>query len=220
MTINPDEFIITRKRKKYKFARFANFENCFEATDITPQAVITRASGRPVTLEIGAGTALFSVELARRHPDSFYVATDVKADRLQTGAKLALELGLDNIIFIRIHTMQVAAVFPEHSINEIWLTFSDPFPRDRQAKHRLSHPNFLKLYAQILKPHGTLHQKTDNHPLFDYSLEQLVEQGWNMYELTYDLHASRLNEDYKIVTTFEQRFIAEGLQIYLVSARR
>lgn len=216
--MNPDDFIITRKRKKYKFARFANFENCYEAPEITPDEVIKLAAGREITLEVGAGTALFAVELARRHPERFYVATDVKADRLQTGAKLALELGLKNIIFIRIHTMQLAAAFKPHSLSEIWLTFSDPFPRVRQAKHRLSHPGFLDLYRQVLTPGGVLHQKTDNHALFDYSLEQFVTDGWHIRELSYDLHESKLDDDYKIMTTFETRFVAEGLPIYLLSA--
>lgn len=217
--INPDDFIIMRKRKKYKFARFANFENCFEATEIAPDDVAERADGKKITAEIGAGTALFSVELARRHPERFFVATDVKADRLQTGAKLAIELGLTNVIFVRIHTMQLVGVVAAHSVSELWLTFSDPFPRDRQAKHRLTHPNFLRLYREVLKDNGVLHQKTDNHALFDWSLEQLINDKWSLTELTYDLHESSLSDDYKIMTTFEQRFVAEGLPIYCVSAK-
>lgn len=216
--INPDDFIITRKRKKYKFARFANFANCFEATEITPEQIVEQAAGKPITLEIGAGTALFAVELARRHPDQFFVATDVKADRLQTGAKLALQDDIGNIIFIRLHTMQIGSMFRPHSISVVWLTFSDPFPRKRQAKHRLSHPNFLRQYREILEPDGVVHQKTDNRPLFDYSLEQFVTQGWHVGELTYDLHESDLNDDYKIMTTFETKFVAQELPIYLFSA--
>ena len=216
--IDPDDFIITRKRKKYKFARFANFENCYEATEITPDQVVVLADGREITLEIGAGTALFAVELARRHPNRFFIATDVKADRLQTGAKLALQDGVENIIFIRLHTMQVSSMFSPASIATIWLTFSDPFPKKRQAKHRLSHPNFLHQYRQILKPDGVVHQKTDNHPLFDYSLEQFVSEGWHIRELTYDLHESDLSNDYKIMTTFETKFATAGLPIYLLSA--
>jgi len=218
MSVNPDDFIITRKRKKYKFARFSNYENCFEATEITAGQIAKLADGRPVTVEIGAGTGLFAAELARRHPDRFFVATDVKADRLQTGAKLALELKLDNIAFVRIHTMQITTIFDPHSVAEIWLTFSDPFPRDRQAKHRLSHPYFLKLYSDVLKDDGVLRQKTDNHALFDWSLEQLVMNEWSLTELSHDLHESKLSDDYKIMTTFEKRFVAEGLPIYLVSS--
>lgn len=216
--INPDDFVITRKRKKYKFARFANFENCYEAPEITVDQITKLADGRDITLEIGAGTALFAVELARRHPEQFFVATDVKADRLQTGAKLALTDKIENVIFVLLHTMQVTSMFAPASIAVIWLTFSDPFPRKRQAKHRLSHPNFLRQYRQILKPDGVVRQKTDSHPLFDYSLEQFVDQGWHIRELTYDLHESDLNDDYKIMTTFETKFAAQGLPIYLLSA--
>lgn len=212
--IDPDKFIITRKRKKYKFAHFANLPNCYEADQ---WATYTVPEG-PLIVELGAGTALFSLELARRHPERFYVAVDIKADRLYTAARQAHEQQVTNIVFLRAHVRQAAELFAGTRISELWLTFSDPFPKTRHAKHRLTHPSFLQLYRVILASGGRLKMKTDNHRLFDWSLEQLVADGWRLEELTFDLHDSKVPDDYRIMTTFEERFVAEGLPIYFVSA--
>jgi len=213
-TVEPSDFIIARKRKKYKFAHFANAPNCFEAEEFT----LPTSEKRPVVLEIGAGTGLFSLELARRHPERFYIATDVKADRLQAGARAALEDSVDNIVFVRVHTESLPRLLRPGSISEIWLTFSDPFPKKRYAKHRLTHSRFLELYSQLLVKTGTLHQKTDNHALFDWSLEQFVASHWRITELSYDLHESDLSDDYKVMTTFEQKYSGEGLPIFYLTA--
>jgi len=218
--MNPNEFIITRKRKKYRFAIFANAPNCFEMEQLHAAHIVELAAGKSVTLEIGAGTALFSVELARRHPERFFIATDAKADRLQVGSIVATDEKLENIIFVRVHADQMTELIAPRTIDEIWLTFSDPFPKKRHAKHRLSHARFLSHYRTILSDNGVLLQKTDSHVLFDWSLEQYVSNQWHITELTYDLHESKLAADYKIMTTYEQRFSADGLPIYFVSARR
>ena len=107
--LNPDDFIISRKRKKYRFALFANAPNCFELDEWSAKRRHLLAD-MPVVVEIGAGTALFLVELARRHPDRMYIALDVKADRLQKGARVALDQGISNISFIRARADQLAEV--------------------------------------------------------------------------------------------------------------
>ncbi|MGB2787221.1 MAG: tRNA (guanosine(46)-N7)-methyltransferase TrmB, partial [Candidatus Saccharimonadaceae bacterium] len=170
-------------------------------------------------VEIGAGTALFSVELASRYPDRVFIALDVKADRLQKGAREAMDRGLKNIYFVRARADQLLEVVQPSSVDHLWLTFSDPFPKKRDAKRRLVAPVFLGLYRQVLEKNGVLCQKTDNHELFDWSLETLVANHWHITELSYDLHESTLSEDYKIMTTYEARFIAEGLVTYFVCAR-
>lgn len=212
--LNPDDFIITRKRKKYRFAHFANASNCFELEQWQPMI------DRHYTVEVGAGTALFLVELAARYPDRHFVACDVKADRLQKGARLALERNISNIQFVRVRADQLDEVFRKGTVDEIWLTFSDPFPRDRHAKHRLSHPRFLSIYRELISADGVLKMKTDNHQLFDYSLEQFVAEKWQITELSYDLHESNFSDHYKIMTTYEKKFVALGLPIYFVSASK
>jgi tRNA (guanine-N7-)-methyltransferase len=273
-----DKLFITRKRKKYKFAKFGELPNCFQADEVgsaeklqnlfqTPPVRFKRsdpgdipisaeASGDPVArsapltrngqdgfetdsedfsslvLEIGAGTGLFSVELARRHPEKFFVAVDIKSDRLYAGAKLANELGLKNIIFVRSDIWRIGELFPQNSVSEIWITFPDPYANEDQtklnksdAKHRLTHPRFLEIYKQLLlrkgpsfTQTGVLHFKTDNSPLFDWSREQFEQNGWKISEQTDDLHGSNLSDDYKIKTSYEERFTAEGLPIHLLTA--
>lgn len=209
--LDPNEFIITRKRKKYKFALYNNHPLCFEVEQWKNQPAAD-------ILEIGAGTGRFAVELAAQFPDKQVVAVDVKADRLITGAKEATERGLTNIRFLRAHVNQLKEVMQPFTVEKLWVTFPDPFPKDRHAKHRLMHPDFLAFYKNILLPTGALYFKTDAKALFDWGLEQLVAQGWALAELTFDLHESSLSQEYKITTTYEQRYVNEGLKINFVKA--
>lgn len=209
--LDPKDFIITRKRKKYKFAKFHNAKNCFEFDEWQKRSVDV--------VEIGAGTALFSVELAARHPEQTFVAVDVKADRLQRGAYTALERGVKNVFFVRARADQLGELFDVHSLRTIWMTFPDPFPRRRSAGRRMTHPNFLRSYAALLRPHGTFCLKHDNRDFFCWSLEQLVAKNWQIAELSFDLHDSALADDYKIMTSYEERWLAEGLTTNFVSAQ-
>ena len=205
--IDPDQFIITRKRKKYKFAKFANARNCFEFDAWTNEKL---SLGDKVSVEIGAGTGLFCVELAMRHPDQIFVAIDVKADRLQKGAYEAIERGLNNVYFVRARADQIDRLFDAKSLWAIWLTFSDPYPKKRAAGRRMTHPTFLAKYQELLAPDGGFYIKHDNPDFFKWSLEQLVATGWTIDELSFDLHESKLSDDCKILTTYEQRWLGEG----------
>lgn len=200
--LDPNQFIITRKRKKYKFAKFHNAVNCFEFDEWQKRSVDV--------VEIGAGTGLFAVELAARHPELQVVAVDVKADRLQKGAYEALDRGVTNVRFVRARADQVDQLCAPHAVRAIWLTFSDPFPRARSAGRRMSHPTYLRKYASLLSSSGRLYLKHDNLDFFQWSLEQLVTEKWHIAELSFDLHDSELSDDYKVLTTYEQRWLAEG----------
>ena len=208
--VDPNQFIITRKRKKYKFALFHNSPLCFEFDEWAPRRVDV--------VEIGAGNGMFVVELATRHPKQVFVAVDIKGDRLQKGAREAEARGLNNVFFVRARADQLGELFTPNSLNAIWLTFSDPFPRKRSVGRRLTHPHFLKTYADLLRPGGSLIIKHDNPGFFNWSLEQLVTEGWRLKELTFDLHESDLGEDYKILTAYEQRWLDEGRTINFVKA--
>ena len=122
--VDPNDFIITRKRKKYKFAKFANSPLSFELEAWKKQAVDV--------VELGAGTGLFSVELAARHPKKQFVAVDVKGDRLQKGAYEAGSRGLKNVHFVRARADQLPELFKANSIEQLWLTFPDPFGKSAQ----------------------------------------------------------------------------------------
>lgn len=209
--LNPDDFIITRKRKLYKFALFHNSPLCFEAEQWPGQAPAS-------TVELAAGTGLFSVALGESTGKQV-LAVDVKADRLQTGARLAASKGLTNIRFLRARIEdQLVNLLPVDSVDELWITFPDPFPKKRSAKNRLTHPNFLAMYRRLLSRDGALYFKTDSQDLFTWSLEQLVQEGWVIKELSFDLHESELSDYYKVKTTYETRFTAEGLPTHFVCA--
>lgn len=208
--VDPNEFIITRKRKKYKFALFANSRRCFEFDDWQKQPTDV--------VEAGAGTGLFSVELATRYPQKQFVAIDVKADRLQKGAYEAELRGLRNIRFLRARADQLSDLFPENCLETIWLTFPDPYPKKRSSGRRLTHDTYLRIYTKMLKTSGHLCLKHDSPEFFQWSLERMVACGWRIDELTFDLHDSDLDDDYKIVTTYESRWLNEGGTIGFVKA--
>lgn len=208
--VNPNDYVITRKRKKYKFAKFFNAPNCFEFDEWEQRAVDV--------IEVGAGTGLFSVEYASRYPDKTFVTIDVKADRLQKGAYEALARNLSNVMFVRARADQIAQLFVAHSVREIWLTFPDPFPKKHSSGRRLTHPTFLGTYKTVLRDTGALYIKHDNISFFHWSLEQLVWQHWRIDELSFDLHDSQLRDEYKILTTYEKRWLNEGLTTNFVRA--
>ncbi len=209
--IDPTQFIISRKRKKYRFAKFHNSPLCFEYDEWTK---------RPADyVEIGAGNGMFTVEQAVLAPERFFVAVDVKGDRLQKGAYEAETRGLTNIAFLRARGDQLAEAFVSQSVAELWVTFPDPFPRERSAGRRLTAPFYLAIYRQLITPDGSLYLKQDNRTFFDWSLEQLAAAGWSIEELSYDLHASTLDDRYKLLTAYETRWLNEGLVTHFLRAR-
>lgn len=217
---------ITRKRKKWKFAHFDSYKNCFAyKRGADPKTIKTTLrdffkKAQPLILEIAAGNAQFSLQLARLHPEYNFVAIDIKSDRLYTSAKQGLEEGIENIAFLRMHISGLSEVFSKNSVDTIWLTFPDPFPRKRSAKHRLSHVAFLQQYRNILKETGSLRFKTDNRSLFLWSLEQLVAQNWGITELSFDLHESSVSDECKITTYYEERFMNQQIPINYLRAQK
>ena len=207
--IDPNQFIIKHKRKLYRFALFSNSNLCFEAKD-------WGKTWQPDVIEIGAGSGLFSLKLAKLDKSKHFLAVDVKGDRLQLGAYKAKELGLTNIYFLRARADQLPSLLKLRSIKEIWLTFSDPFPKKRAAGRRLTNPFFLKIYRQLLIEDGAIKFKTDDANFFNWSLEQFVGNDFIIKELSFDLHQSDLTGECQITTTYEDRFMVENKKINYV----
>lgn len=179
---NTDALFITRKRKKWKFAHFNSYENCFEYVRESTSNEIKKSiqdylpENDALILELAAGNAQFSLNLSRLHPNCNFVAVDIKSDRLYQSAKQALEQGVKNIAFLRTEMSEVGMLFKKHTANIVWLTFPDPYPKSRNTKKRLTHAKYLRQYRDLLKKDGELKFKTDNRDLFLWSIEQFVAE--------------------------------------------
>lgn len=176
---------------------------------------------QPLTLELGCGKADFSRAMAAQYPDRNFIGIDLKPDRLWHAGMQAAAAGLTNIGFMCLDLRQIQDHFQVGEVAEAWITFPDPFPKNRQAKHRMVNPTFLRAYAAIMAPDSLLHYKTDNLPLFLYSLEVFVKEPYlRLLDLTFDLHqCEKPNADALYVTDYEQRFLEMGKQINYVALR-
>ena len=170
----------------------------------------------PVEMEIGCGKGGFICELAARHPEVNFLAVELYANVLVSACETAQKRGLTNIRFLSGNAEYLARFIPPHSIRRLYLNFSTPFPKKRQATHRLTHPHFLEMYKGLLVPGASLIQKTDGRVFFQYSLESLSQCGYTLKNVSLDLHTDGIEDN--IVTEYESRFVAQGLPIYRVEA--
>ena len=171
----------------------------------------------PVEMEIGCGKGGFICELAARNPDVNFLAVELYANVLVSACETAQKRGLTNIRFLSGNAEYLARFIPPHSIRRLYLNFSTPFPKKRQATHRLTHPHFLKMYREILAEGAHVIQKTDGRVFFQYSLTQFSQCGYMLEDISLDLHADGIEDN--IVTEYERKFIEQGLPIYRVDAK-
>ncbi len=166
----------------------------------------------PIHIEVGMGKGKFIMELARQNPDVNYVGIEKYSSVLIRALEKRPELEQDNLVFIRMDAEELPEVFAKDEVERIYLNFSDPWPKDRHAKRRLTSKQFLGRYDTFLVPDGRVIFKTDNRPLFDFSLEQVEEANWILENHTFDLHNSEYVEG-NIMTEYESKFVAEGKPI-------
>ena len=175
--------------------------------------------GKPIHIEIGMGKGQFLMEMARRHPDIHYIGIEKFSSVLVRAVQEMEEEPLPNIHFIRMDAEYICNVFEKGEVEEIYLNFSDPWPKERHTKRRLTSHQFLERYDQILKEGGSIQFKTDNRDLFDFSVEEIRSAGWTIDQCTYDLHHSDFLEG-NVMTEYEERFVAEGKPICKVTFHR
>lgn len=173
----------------------------------------------PIHIEIGMGKGQFIITLAQQNPHINYVGIEKYSSVLIRAIAKQEELRLPNLYFIRMEAEYIADVFGEKEVAQIYLNFSDPWPKDRHAKRRLTSKEFFARYHQILASEGLVIFKTDNRELFDFSVEQIPEAGWKLVDCTYDLHHSEYLEG-NIMTEYEMKFAAEGKAICRLTANR
>lgn len=167
----------------------------------------------PLHIEIGMGKGQFLHALAEKNPHINYIGIEMYSSVLYRALERRVETELDNLYFLRFDARYLTDIFDKSEVDKIYLNFSDPWPKERHAKRRLTSPQFLSLYDIVLKPEGTIQFKTDNQSLFDFSVDSVKESEiWKIDEITYDLHNSSYCEG-NIMTEYESRFVAEGKPI-------
>lgn len=222
-----------RKKKLLRFADTKEFENVFEPA---MEDFFVKEEGRPgkhelagnwrsqvfkndhpIVLELGCGKGEYSVGMGRTFRDKNFIGVDIKGSRIWFGAKEALDNGLDNVAFLRTQIDFITAFFEENEVDEIWITFPDPQERKNRARKRLTSKMFIDRYREFLRPGGLVHLKTDSAFLYEYTLEEIADKGYQMIEHTPDLYNEKMNtydEDTRdilgIKTYYEGVFTAKG----------
>lgn len=172
-----------------------------------------------VRIEIGCGKGDFIVGTAEKNPDINFLAIEKVHDVLVMAAEKIKRSGLTNVKVCCCDAKELTELFDEKTIDRIYLNFSDPWPKSRHEKRRLTHRGFLEIYKAILKDNGEIHFKTDNRGLFDFSLEEFNACNWELNKLTFDLHNSEYMEN-NVMTEYEKRFSELGFNINRVEAKK
>jgi len=222
---------MSRKNKLQKFAEVLSFPNVYECYNVQAPSLVgvgmqpVDLKGRwrqthfrndnPVVLELACGGGEYTVALARQFADRNFIGVDVKGNRLWRGAKTALEEHLANAAFLRTRIEVIEHFFAAGEVDEIWITFPDPFPRPSKVNRRLTSPFFLEKYRRILRPGGLVHLKHDDSNFFQFALKTIVNdpQCRLLYADT-DIYAKPLPwPELGIRTRYEIMHLAEGRTI-------
>ncbi len=177
----------------------------------------------PIDVEIGMGKGTFIIEMAKKFPDINFIGIEkfssvlVRAIEKLESANLSKNKNdhIDNLYFMRMDAEDIENYFEKDEISDIFLNFSDPWPKDRHAKRRLTSDRFLHRYENILKNDGTITFKTDNQPLFEFSVETANKENWTILKLSRDLHNSEYAEG-NIMTEYEKKFSDLGNKINMI----
>jgi tRNA (guanine-N7-)-methyltransferase len=217
------------KKKLQKFAENLTFPNLFQPDyeEIKDGFELKGKWGidffgntNPIVLELGCGKGEYTVGLAAKYPGKNFIGVDVKGARLWRGCKTSNEENMKNVAFIRAKIQHIDHFFGPGEIDEVWITFPDPQPKNSKRNKRLTSQVFLNRYARIVKPDAVFHLKTDNEPLFDYTLEVIEENGHRLITAVKDLyHQEGFEEVKSIKTHYEKLFSEQGYDINYLKFR-
>jgi tRNA (guanine-N7-)-methyltransferase len=218
------------KRKMQRFAELETFGNViqpklsdfigFDHIYKGKWAIDYFKNSHPIILELACGKGEYTVGLAEKYSEINFIGIDIKGERIWKGSKASIEKKLRNVAFIRSRIEYISQLFAKDEISEIWITFPDPQPKKPNIKKRLTSPQFIERYKKILKPEGIIHLKTDNAGLFDYTLEIIEKEKYELLYKTFDLAASGNPDDIlSIKTYYEQMFAEQGFKICYLKFR-
>ena len=172
--------------------------------ELMPQA-------REVHLELGCGKGRFTAGTAAAQPDVLFLAVEMVPDAMVVAMERCVNAGLENVWFISANADQLPYFFAPGEVDRIYINFCDPWPHTRQAKRRLTHRGFLDLYRRVLRPEGQVHFKTDNQPLFAFSLREFPAAGYALSQVTHNLHEEGPQG---VMTDYEAKFHDQGIPIH------
>lgn len=174
---------------------------------------------KPIHVEFGTGKGNFITTLAEKYPDIYFFGVEAREEVLISAVRKAHEKELKNIAFLWLDVQNIEEIFGEQEIDRIYLNFSDPWPKTKHSKRRLTHSVFLQKYKLILKAGAEIHQKTDNEKLFEFSLNELSANGFHLKNITFDLHHSQFEDAKSVMTEYEQKFVQLGMKIFRLEAK-
>jgi len=170
----------------------------------------------PVHLEIGTGKGQFIVGMARKFPNINFIGIEIAKTIIVRAAQKVTDAELDNVKLLHVNAEDLLEIFAENEVSQLYLNFSDPWPKNRHEKRRLTYHPFLKQYEQVLDPAGEIILKTDNQGFFEYSLVSFSQFGMKLEEVNLDLHAAKDPDN--VMTEYEKRFSDKGQPIYRCKA--
>ncbi|MBE1554351.1 tRNA (guanine-N7-)-methyltransferase [Filibacter limicola] len=175
-------------------------------------------NGNPIHIEVGTGMGQFIIGMALANPDVNYIGIEHFDNVIVSALEKVIDAGKpSNLRLFRANGMDLVDIFSEGEIDRVYLNFSDPWPKTRHVKRRLTHETFLKLYEAVLIPGGEIHFKTDNRLLFEYSLVSISSYGMKLRDVSLDLHAAMPKDN--IMTEYEEKFSAKGQPIYRLESQ-
>lgn len=176
-------------------------------------------NNQPIHIEVGSGKGAFITGMAQRHPDINYIAIDMQLTVLSYALDKVKDLALPNVQLLHVDGSSLTHYFEEGEVALVYLNFSDPWPKSRHEKRRLTYKEFLKTYETILVDKGQIHFKTDNRGLFEYSLASMSQYGMRLQQVWLDLHADSEFVQKNVMTEYEAKFSSKGQVIYRVEAQ-
>ena len=208
-----------RMRKKKNCA--ARIERCGDIRITDPENHKGKwnevfGNDNPIHVEIGCGKGSFVVGMAKMYPDVNFIAIEKVEDVIVMAMEKAIENEVTNVLFMDLDAERIEDFFEKGEIERIYLNFSDPWKKSKQAKRRLTHKNFLDRYKKVLNEGCYIWFKTDNRKLFEFSLNSFCAEGFKLQNITLDLHDSGFEGN--VITEYEQRFIDLGQPIYRLEA--
>jgi tRNA (guanine-N7-)-methyltransferase len=205
-------------KKLIRFKAIATFPNVLQYPEnIKGNWSTFFANSNPIVLELACGKGEYSVGLGRESRSTNYIGVDIKGNRIYNGAKKALDEQLSNVAFLRIQIGQISQYFEKDEVSEMWIVFPDPFLKKGREKNRLTHPRFLNLYQQFLRPSGKIHLKTDSRVLYDFTLETIAMLNCPIHENIPDIYAHGMPQgSLAIRTYYEGMHLADNRTISYV----